>query len=129
MKKLLAITMTTAVLFLFACGEPGTPEGQIRAAVKEFEAAMHEGDYNKVKNLLASDNTEIDEQSFKMMAAMMKTIKLEVLEVTVDGDTADVKMKTTLEFMGEMQTDESSVKFKLEGGKWKMANTIGGGEE
>ena len=124
MKKAAMYTLFAVSFLLFGCGGAGgSAEDQIQTTMKEFESALHAGDYNKIKSLVTKDNTEFgDEEQFKMVAPMMKTVKFELSDIKVDGNNATANMKMTMEFMGETQTMDETASFKLEDGKWKISS-------
>lgn len=120
MKKLhIGVLVSFVALALSACG-PASEEAQIAALVDEMFAAMKDGNFDKIKELTAEGSQMAEnEAAFKMAAALMQNATYELSNIKVDGDSATATLKTTMEAMGQTQTQESEIRFKKIDGKWK----------
>lgn len=118
-KKHIGALVSIVALALSACG-PASDEAQITALVNDMFAAMKEGNFEKMKELVAEENQMVqNEAAFKMAAAMMQNARFELSNIKVDGDTATATLKITVAFMGQEQSNENEATFKKINGRWK----------
>lgn len=93
---------------------PWSAEEQIRDLVESFEAAWNTRDYDGLRQMLCAElladhdfsDSELDD------ARSEGTLDLTIVELEIDGDTAD----SIIENHG---TDSDDIAFALEQGEWK----------
>lgn len=118
-KKHIGALVGLLALAFSACG-PASDEAQIAAMFNEMVAAMKEGNFAKMKELVVEGHPMVqNEAAFKMAGAFMQNAQFELSNIKVDGDTATATLKVTMAGMGDDQSNESEVKFKKIGGRWK----------
>ncbi len=135
MSKIRAATFLAIILALalpvlaFGCGgdDPG-------ATVEEFVRASAALDCDTLVSLMSDESVKLfgedrdkavegckqNMSTFQGEESKIEITSFEVLEESVDGDSAKVKFKVSAKIAGEEQTDEDEVNLVKEGGEWKI---------
>ena len=119
MKKLIVILCAFVAVFGLTSCKSSSPSDTVKAYYKALQA----GDYEKALSYTdITDQEVIQKQIEKCKELDFKVVDFEILSenVSEDGNSATVEVKTSVTFEGE--TDEATQKLKLVkvDGKWKI---------
>ncbi|MHB9111319.1 MAG: Rv0361 family membrane protein [Thermoleophilia bacterium] len=117
--------LTILVLSAFGCGSSGP-----KAAVEDFMGAAKDKDCEKMIDLidlsaLETSGVAIDKQELvdacKAESALGEIVSYKILEETVDGDKATVKVEVTTKENGNEQTESDTLQLNKRDGEWKIS--------
>lgn len=116
MKKIThSILVLAAATFLFACGKSDSPT----SITEKFLSAISKQDYDAAKTFGTDDTDRLLSMmsGFKKMGAepFMAEAKFDVVDETINGDEAKVKVKV------DGRAKEMIFNLEKEDGKWKVA--------
>ncbi len=127
MWMMIAAALLLAVLALaaFGCGGSGP-----QAAVEDFMNAAKAKDCEKMVDLLDLDAPEFQGLGMNKEALVEackqdaeaggEVVSFKVLEESVDGDTATVKVEVTTKVEGQESTETSTIKLTKRDDGWKL---------
>lgn len=125
--RILVAVSVLAILVLsaFGCGSSGPT-----AAVEDFMGAAKDKNCDKMIDLIdlkgfETSGVTIDKQELvdacKAESALGEIVSYKILEETIDGDKATVKVEVTTKENGNEQTDSDTLQLTNRDGQWLIS--------